>query len=257
MVATIAPQLLEIPLILACFGFSTALLGISGADIRVNSNLADFVTLEDNNWLTIQLVLLIVSALTFFFSAVGLVLAGRQFGGRRGEYTGKGTSAWILMGLIFLLLSGLLAGSAGAVTAFAVTRKPSFSAGSAYSEPFDLSQQLYLRQIIQDLVKGVPGSLTLMQSGGATSVDSSYLGIWDVSTLAEANDNIVRYLNESTRWKAEVIVTWFTLGPVFLTMVVHFALPFVWKWLGLIRTESPKTRKKYYYENKQYSYNNV
>jgi hypothetical protein len=37
MVAPIAPQLLEIPLILACFGFSTALMGISGADIRVSN----------------------------------------------------------------------------------------------------------------------------------------------------------------------------------------------------------------------------
>lgn len=83
------------------------------------------------------------------------------------------------------------------------------------------------------------------QAPGATGVDFS-LGDWDVSTLGQANAILDKqnYLSVFS-WKAAVAVVWFELGTAFLVTVVHFALPFVWKALGLIR-QPKKTNADYY-----------
>lgn len=88
-------------------------------------------------------------------------------------------------------------------------------------------------------------SLIIGQNPGATGITFS-LGEWDVSTLAEANAilNKQNYLNIFS-WKAAVAVGWFELGTTFLVTVVHFALPFVWKRMGLIR-QPKKTSQEYY-----------
>lgn len=253
--APFPPQLIELPLLGAALGFAAAGMGLGGADIHdfkslrssmASSSLKDFVYLEDNGILTVDLLLLIASAVTFFVALVGLALAARQFPKRRGEYSGKGTSAWLLVGLVFLLLSGLWAGTAAAYTAYAVKYTWSFSAGSGFAQPFTLTQKAYLRAVSQKLVSGeTGGSLNVLQSAsGATGVTDAYLGEWNVDTLDQANAVPSRYLDYSTKWKAAVIISWFELGTVFLTMVVHFALPFVWKWLGLIRERKPT--KQYY-----------
>lgn len=186
------------------------------------------------------------------------------------------------MGLLLLAESGLWAGTAAAYTAFAVMKKFSFSAGPSYSEPFTVEQQAYLRSIYQQLTTGVTGPLTVLTSPGATGIDGAFLGPWGMAeNLAQANAIIQRYLDYNKKWKvsiavpgaiqtggvsssarslahhllsfcccfvaqAAVAVSWFALGSTFLVMVVHFALPFVWKWLGLLR--QPKHQKGYYNE---------
>lgn len=96
--APLAPQLIELPLLLAAFGFSASMMGLGGADyhdfmsIRAkmqSSSFRGFVNLEDNGILTVDLLMLIAGAVTFFFSLVGIVLGFRQFAKRRGEYTGR------------------------------------------------------------------------------------------------------------------------------------------------------------------------
>ena len=159
----------------------------------------------------------------------------------------KGTGLWLLLGLVFLLLNGLWAGTASAYTAYAVKYKFSFSRGSAYSEPFTTTQQVYLRSIANDLTSGEPNSLNVLTYPGATGIDSSYLGEWGTArTIDEANAIIHRYLDYRTKWKGAVAVSWFMLGSLFLVMVVHFALPFVWKACGLLR--EPKREKRDYNE---------
>ncbi|CAO1638015.1 unnamed protein product [Parajaminaea phylloscopi] len=254
--APLAPQLIELPLLLAVFGFSAAMMGLGGADLSdfhvirkkmLQSPLGGFVYLEDNGILTVDLLMLIAGAITFFVSIVAIVACARQWGKRRGEYSGKGTGLWLILGLIFLLLSGLWAGTAAAYTAFTVKYTWSFSRGPSYSEPFNTTQQAYMRSISQMLTSGEPGSLNVLSAPGATGIDSSYLGQWGlVRTLDQANAIPQRYLDYSTKWKAATAVSWFMLGSTFLVMVVHFALPFVWKACGLLR--EPRREKNQYNE---------
>ncbi|PWN27789.1 hypothetical protein BDZ90DRAFT_232176 [Jaminaea rosea] len=250
------PQLVELPLLGAVLGFTAAMMGISGADIYdfqdIRSHMRysrfnGFVNLEDNGILQVDLLMLIAGAIGFLTALIGLFLAARQFGKRRGEYSGKGTGAWLIMGLLLLAESGLWAGTAAAYTAFTVTRKFSFSRGPNYSEPFNLAQQAYLRSIFQQLTTGVTGPLTVLTLPGATGIDGAYLGEWGtVYNIDQANALPNRYLDYSNKWKAATAISWFALGSTFLVMVVHFALPFVWKWLGLLR--QPKHQKGYYNE---------
>lgn len=159
----------------------------------------------------------------------------------------QGTGLWLLLSLVFLTLSGLWAGTASAYTAYTVQKKFSFSAGPDYSEPFTTEQQLYLRTIANDIISGITSQLSRSSSTGAGSISPDYLGEWGMaSTLAQANEIPHRYLDYTTKWKAATAVSWITLGNCFLLFVVHTALPFVWKALGLIR--EPKKPKGYYNE---------
>lgn len=93
------PQLVELPLLGAVLGFTAAMMGLSGADIydfhdirqhmSYNSRFSGFVNLEDNGILQVDLLMLIAGAIGFATSLVGIVLCARQFGKRRGEYSGK------------------------------------------------------------------------------------------------------------------------------------------------------------------------
>lgn len=254
--APLAPQLLELPLLGAVLGFSIAAMGLGGADyhdfhqLRKNmdaSPLAGFVYLEDNGILKVDLLLLIAGAVTFFFAIVGLALAGRQFPKRRGEYSGKGTSAWLIFGLILLLLSGLWAGTAAAYTAFSVMNTWSFSAGPNFAEPFNTTQKAFLRAVSSNIQTGeTKGSLDLLALPGATGISDEYFGAYNVNTLAQVNAIPKKYVRYGNKWQAAVIVAWFTLGSVFLEMVVHFALPYVWSWLNLKREKREDGRKTYY-----------
>lgn len=229
-------------------------MGLGGADFHqfnqirskmALTSLAGFVNLEDNGIMIVDIVLLAAGAVTFLVAGLGLLLAAGQFGGRKGEYSGKGTGLWLIIGLLFLLLNGLWAGTAGAYTAYAVQKKPSFTQGPTYSDPFTLQQQLYIRAILQALSSGESSQgFSFLSSPGATGITSQYLGVYDVSTLDQANAIPERYLDFSNKYTAIVAVSWFTLGTVFLTMVVHLALPFVWKYLGLLR--QPKSQRRQY-----------
>ncbi|CAO1614585.1 unnamed protein product [Sympodiomycopsis kandeliae] len=254
--APLAPQLLELPLLGACLGFSIAAMGLGGADyhdfMQLRQNMAaspfpGFVYLEDNGILQVDLLLLIAGAVTFFFSIVGLALAGRQFPKRRGEYSGKGTSAWLIFGLILLLLSGLWAGTAAAYTAFSVMKTWSFSPGPNFSEPFTTVQKAYLRAVSMNIQTGeTKGSLDVLALPGATGITDEYFGRYNVNTLQQINAIPKKYVRYGNKWQAAVIVSWFALSAVFLNMVVHFALPYVWGWLKLKREKREDGRKTYY-----------
>lgn len=254
--APLAPQLLELPLLGAMLGFSTAAMGLGGADYhdfhQLRKNMAaspfpGFVYLEDNGILQVDLLLLIAGAITFFLSIVGLALAGRQFPKRRGEKSGKGTSAWLIFGLLLLLLSGLWAGTAAAYTAFSVMNTWTFSRGPNYSEPFTTVQKAYLRAVSIDIQTGeTKGSLNVLSFPGATGITDEYFGKYNVDNLEQLNAIPKRYVRYGNKWQAAVIVAWFTLGSTFLTMVVHFALPYVWSWLNLKREKREDGKKTYY-----------
>lgn len=254
------PAFLELPLLGAILGFSAAAMGLSGADLhdflslRVKmdeSPLAGFVYLEDNGILTVDIVMLAAGAATFLTAIIGLFLCGRQLGKRRGEYSGKGTSAWLLLGLVLLLLSGLWAGTAAAYTAFAAQHTWTFSAGPNFTTTWTIDQQAFFYAISHSIVFGVSNDFQGLGNPRAAGVTPDYLGAYNVQTLDEINAIPRRYIHYASKWRAAVIVAWFCLGSTFLLMVVHFALPFVWKALGLVR--QPRQNKQYYQKG---SYNN-
>lgn len=91
--------------------------------------------------------MLIIGCVQFAFSGLALLLSCEQLKKRRGEYSGKGTHAWLLVGLVQLVLLGAWAGVVPAYTAYCVQKMYSFSRGSDFSEPFDQRHAAYLRQI--------------------------------------------------------------------------------------------------------------
>lgn len=242
--APCAPQILELPLLLAIFGFSAAMMGLAGHDIHFLNGLKDkatinnLVRIEDNGILKVDLVLLIIAAISFAFSILALFLACAQFPGRRGERTGKGTYGYFLVGLVLLTLSGAWAGIASAYTAFSVMKRLTFSRGPAYAEPFTDGQKLFLRSIYEQF-RNSQGSATPT----GTVHGLSALGVWaDINTIDQANAflNRNRYLDYRT-YRATVAISWVTLATVFFVMVVHFALPLVLNALGM--TRPPKGEK--------------
>lgn len=91
--------------------------------------------------------MLIIGAIQFAFSGFALLMACEQFKGRRGEYSGKGTGAWLVVGLVQFVLLGAWTGVVAAYTAYAVMKMYSFTPGSGFAEPFDKVHAVYLRQI--------------------------------------------------------------------------------------------------------------
>ncbi|PWN53504.1 hypothetical protein IE53DRAFT_383981 [Violaceomyces palustris] len=236
--APFQPALIELPLLLSVMGFSAALMGLSGSDIHFFSELKqkasinNLVEVHDNGILKVDLALLIISAITFAFSILSLFLACAQFPKRRGEYTGKGTYGYFLVGFVLLVLSGAYTGIAGAYTAYAVQKKLSFSPGSAYSTPFTTGQQTFLRSLVFQF--SAKQSTTTPTS---TTQSSAALGVWSqVTNIDQLNAQVTRYLDYRT-YRATVAICWVTLGTVFFVMVVHFALPFLLKYLGMTRAE--------------------
>ncbi|EPQ27367.1 uncharacterized protein PFL1_04906 [Pseudozyma flocculosa PF-1] len=236
--APVAPQILELPLLLAVMGFSASLMGLSGHDIVLFARLRDkatinnLVTIEDNGIRTVDVALLAISSVAFAFSLVALVLACCQFPKRRGERTGKGTYAYVLTGLVLLILSGAYAGIAAAYTAYSVMKTMTFGQGPAYREPFTVADKTLLRSIYNQFA----ASQSAVTPYGTTQ-QLSALGEWaNIDTLAQANAYLRRnnYLHYRT-YRATVAVSWVTLATVFFVMVVHFALPYVLKALGMTR----------------------
>jgi len=111
---------------------SAALMGLSGHDIHTwdvmptkiaEGPFPDLLTLEDNGIRMVSLAVLIISAIAFAFAGFGMVQGCKQFKGRRGDYTGRGTGAFHLIGLGLLVLSGAFVGVASAYTAYSVNKK--------------------------------------------------------------------------------------------------------------------------------------
>jgi len=73
--------------------------------------------------------MLIVGCISFAFIGVFLFLSCGQFKGKRGEYSGKGTGAWLFVGLVLLTLSGAWTGAVSAMTAWAVKYSYTFTRG--------------------------------------------------------------------------------------------------------------------------------
>lgn len=170
--------------------------------------------------------MLIVGAIQFAFSGFALLQACEQFKGRRGEYSGKGTGLWLIVGLGQFTLLGAWTGVVTAYTGIAVTRMYQYTPGPNFNQPFDQLRAVYLRQIDFFINQQTSESLYIGQEGGLTNFGFS-LGKWDITTLDQANAVLRerRYLNIFS-WKAAVAVGWFELGTTFLVTVVHFALPF-------------------------------
>ncbi|KAN0065647.1 hypothetical protein ACQY0O_000777 [Thecaphora frezii] len=236
--APVAPQLLELPLLLAVMGFSAALLGLSGHSIHLfgrldsKATINDLVRIEDNGIILVDIVLLAISAVAFAFSLLALVLACSQFPKRRGERTGKGTYCYAFSGLVLLLLSGAYAGIAAAYTAFSVQKTMTFSAGPSYREPFSDNDKVLLRSIYMQFAASQSGQTALLTTQQLTT-----LGDWaNVESLNDANALLRRnnYLHYRT-YRATVAVCWVTMATTFFAMVVHFALPPVLKALGMTR----------------------
>lgn len=96
--ALLAPQLVELSLILAVMSFAAVMMGIGGADMHdfrmirnkmAQSDLGGFAYLKDNDILTVDLLVRIAGTTTFFAFLVGTALAVRQWPKRRGENTGR------------------------------------------------------------------------------------------------------------------------------------------------------------------------
>jgi hypothetical protein len=255
MVAPINPLLLELPLHLAVLGFAAALMGLTGSHIHQMASVKDkianqssfpgFVNLETTNMLQVDLAMLIIGCVQFAFSGFALLMCCEQFKKRRGEYSGKGSGAWLVVGLGQFVLLGAWTGVVAAYTAYAVMKQYSFTEGPSYVEPFDQLHAVYLRQIAKYIQSQTSGSLKIGEPNGATNFGFS-LGQWDITTLAQANAVVheTRYLDNFT-WKAATAVGWFELGTTFLVTVVHFALPFVWRYFGLVRQPREKGASKY------------
>ncbi|UZJ53893.1 hypothetical protein CBS101457_003213 [Exobasidium rhododendri] len=255
MTASINPLLLELPLHLAALGFAAAMTGLAGSHIHQMSSVMDkmnhqssypgFVNLEVTDMLKVDLAIVIIGAVQFAFSGFALLMSCEQFKARRGEYSGKGTGAWLVVGLGQFVLLGAWTGSVAAYTAFAVMKEWYFTEGSTYSQPFDQNHAIYLRQIATFITQQTSQNLHIGTGSGAT-IFGFDLGDWDVSTLAQANAvvNQTKYLDIFS-WKAAVAVGWVQVGTTFLVTVVHFALPFVWKALGLTRQPREKGTTKY------------
>lgn len=248
--APLNAMLLELPLLLAAFGFSAALMGLSGAHIHQmasikdkmqnQSSLPNFVILNEDKILNVDYAMLVIGAVQFVFCLFAMLMSCEQLKKRRGEYSGKGTRGWLLIGLVQFVLLGAWTGIVAAYTAYTVQKSYSFSPGSEYSEPFDQKQRLYLRQIDYYIRSQVTGSLRL------NNVPDFDLGVWNVQNLQQANAYLAQtnYLDIFS-WRAAVAVGWFELGTVFLVTVVHFALPFVWKYFGLLREPKKDPASRY------------
>lgn len=236
--APVAPQLLELPLQLAIVAFCVTLLGLTAWDysrwqiLKEKSRINNFVELQDNGMLTVVFASMIVSAIGFAFGNLAAFLACLQFPKRRGERTGKGTYGYVLVGLVELILSGAYLGIAAAITAFSVQRNPSFVRGPNFSEPFSENQRVFLRSIYEMFKNGQNGN-----PATSTTQNLAALGPWaNITTLQQANAFLDqnRYLNYK-HYRVTTAIAWVTLATTFFVMVVHFALPFVLKALGMTR----------------------
>lgn len=107
-------------------------MGLSGHDLHTWDTIPkkisegpypDLLTLKDNGIRMVSLAVLIISAIAFCFSGFGMLQGCKQFKGRKGDYTGRGTSAFHLVGLGLLVLSGAFVGVASAYTAYSVNKK--------------------------------------------------------------------------------------------------------------------------------------
>ncbi|PWN35677.1 uncharacterized protein FA14DRAFT_160722 [Meira miltonrushii] len=249
--APLNAMLLELPLLLAAFGFSIAMMGLGGAHIHQWASLQDkianqsslpgFVGVDNNNITNVDYAIMILGAIQFVFSIFAMLMSCEQLKKRRGEYSGKGTKAWLVVGLTSLLLLGAWTGVVSAYTAFSTIKFYKFTQGPNYSEPFNTEQQLYLRQINYFIQAQITSSLKLVNIPGFP------LGEWsNIYTIQEANAylNTFNY-NSIFSYRAAVAVGWFQLGSVFLVTVVHFALPFAWRYLNLLREPKKDPSSRY------------
>lgn len=249
--APLNAMLLELPLLLAAWGFSIASLGLSGAHIHQwgaikdkienQTGLPGFVNVDNEMITNVDYALLVVAAVQFAFVILAMLLSCEQLKKRRGEYSGKGTKGWLFVGLVQFVLLGAWTGVVAAYTAYAKMKYFRFTAGSAYSEPFTQQQQLYLRQIEYYIRTQSTGSLRVNLVPGFS------LGNWsNVFTLDQANALLAsqNYL-DIVSYRATVAVGWFSLGTVFLVTVVHFALPFAWRYFGLLREPKKDPSSRY------------
>lgn len=120
----------------------------------------------------------------------------------------------------------------------------SFARGPGYSEPFTISQQLYLRNVASYVARQTTQEFNF--TSAAAFADESYLGAWgQVTNLDQANAllNETNYLHYVFSYKAATAVSWVMLGVTFFTMVVHFALPWLWKCLGFVRQPEKKNNE--------------
>ncbi|KAJ1018376.1 hypothetical protein NDA18_006531 [Ustilago nuda] len=239
-----APQLLEIPLQLAITAFSVTLLGLNAWDyarwqtLREKSRINNFVEIQDNGMLTVVLAAFIIAAFAFAFANLAAVLACAQFPKRRGERTGKGTYAYLLVGLVELILSGAFLAIAAAYTAYAVQKHPSFIAGPQYSEPFNDGQKVFLRSIYQIFAEG-----QITDPATSTTQQLAAIGVWaNINTLEQANAFLAqnRYLNYK-HYRVTTAISFVTLATTFFVMSVHFLLPLILKALGM--TRPPKAQE--------------
>lgn len=249
--APLNAMLLELPLLLAAFGFSIAMMGLGGAHIHQwgaikdkianQSSLPGFVEIDNNMITNVDYAIMILGAVQFVFSIFAMLMSCEQLKKRRGEYSGKGTKAWLVVGLVSLLLLGAWTGVVSAYTAFSTMKFYNFTRGPNYSEPFDSKQQLYLRQIDYYIRSQVTGSLRL------NIVPDFPIGEWsNITTLQQANSYLGKFnYNSIFSYRAAVAVGWFQLGSVFLVTVIHFALPFAWRYLNLLREPKKDPSSRY------------
>ncbi len=187
--------------------------------------------------LSISSAVLVMGAVSFVWGGICLALAAKQFKGRKGNYTGEGTAAWLPVSLIYLLILGAWTGVVSAYTAYSNLRTWSLSPGSAYNPPFTSSQQLLLYKIGQAFYTHYPPPLDVPADITSLGIQASQLAPWDTTTtIAQVNEVTLRYIRYQF-YKAMVIVLWFNLAIVFTAAVTHIALPFLLRCLGWTRRE--------------------
>ncbi|KDN52342.1 hypothetical protein K437DRAFT_272548 [Tilletiaria anomala UBC 951] len=244
-------HLLELPLHLGTMSFGAIVMGMAGHDIRLfhmirhnlaGSSIGGQFSLEDNGLGRVDFAALVIGAITFVWGIICIRLCVGQFKGRRGNYTGEGTKAWLPVTLIYLIILGAWTGITSAYTAYANTRRWSLSPGPAYSTPFSEGVQYALYQIAQSFYSSSAASFYIPDGGfAALGIQADTISPWNSATTAEqANALVNKYLRNGNFYRALVIVLWLTLATVFTATVVHFFMPIVLKYFGLTREDKRK-----------------
>lgn len=197
---------------------------------------------------------LVLGAITFVWGIICIALTAKQFRGRKGNYTGEGTAAWIPVLLIYLIILGAWTGVTSAYTAFAVQKSWSITAGPGLVEPLSEGVRFALYQVGQTFYSSYVSPFNIQQnfSFSSISVPLATIAPWDTATTLEiANTLPLKYLKYQVL-KATVICAWMTLAIVFTATVVHFALPLVLKFFGLTR-EDKRRKEARQLESQEYS----
>lgn len=179
----------------------------------------------------------VIGAFTFVWGLVGTFLSVQQFKGRKGSYTGKGTSLWATSGIIYLVMTALWLGVTAAYTYYAVNQSYTLQGEADLQEPLSEPLRFLTYQIAQSFWTGYADALFVPTSLSQLGISTVTLGPWGTATsLSQVNDLAGKYKSIHF-YRAELICCWFGLATVFTAFAVHVLMPITLRTLGWTRSE--------------------